>query len=327
MNASQTSAFFDVQGLAALRAQAVGKPAEATAEVAAQFEALFVQMMVKSMRDATISGGLFESNQMDFYQGMFDQQVSLHLSRQGALGLADILTAQLDGETAGGEQAEAAAAVPPEAFLARTKSARAVTAAMPAPTVAAAGGEVAVVQQAPAQAPWQPESPEAFIRGVWNHAAAAGARIGLDPNVLVAQSALETGWGRKVIQAADGRSSFNLFGIKADNRWDGESASVNTVEYRDGLAAIQRASFRVYDSIAASFDDYVEFLASNPRYQTALAKVEDGREFLRELQGAGYATDPAYAEKIIDILDREAYKPVFDALKNPVAMSLTGENG
>ena len=123
MNAAQATAFYDIQGLASLRSQAAGKPAEATAEVAAQFEALFVQMMVKSMRDATISGGLFESNQMDFYQGMFDQEVSLHLSRHGALGLSDILTEQLDGASATSERAVTVAAVTPEAFLARARTA------------------------------------------------------------------------------------------------------------------------------------------------------------------------------------------------------------
>lgn len=322
MNPVQGAAFYDFQGLAALRSQAAGKPAAATAEVAAQFEALFVQMMVKSMRDATISGGLFDSNQMDFYQGMFDQEVSLHLSRHGALGLSDILAEQLDEAPVASERAQSAAALPPGAALAR---ARTVSAAPPAATTVAPAA-VPAVARAPAPPTWQPESPEAFIRGVWHHAAAAGAKIGLDPNVLVAQSALETGWGRKVIQAADGRSSFNLFGIKAGNGWAGEAASVNTVEYRDGLAAIQRASFRVYDSIASSFDDYVDFLTSNPRYQAALEKVGNGREFLRELQGAGYATDPAYAEKIIGILDTDAYRPVFEALKSPVALSLTGEN-
>jgi len=321
MNAAPSSAFYDFQGLASLRSQATGKPAEATAEVAAQFEALFVQMMVKSMRDATIDGGLFDSHQMDFYQGMFDQQVSLHLSRHGALGLSDILAEQLDGEPVGAQRAEHAAAARPEAFLARV---RAATADLP-PTAPASVPQAAVSPAAPAQ--WQPDSPEAFIRSVWQHAADAGARIGLDPHVLVAQSALETGWGRKVIHAADGRSSHNLFGIKAGSQWQGESASVNTVEYRDGLASIQRERFRVYDSIAASFDDYVDLLTSNPRYQSALEKASDGREFLRELQGAGYATDPSYADKIIRILDTDTHGPVFDALKSPVAMSLNGENG
>ena len=325
MNAAPASAFYDFQGLASLRSQAAGTPAEATAEVAAQFEALFVQMMVKSMREATIEGGLFDSSQMDFYQGMFDQQVSLHLSRQGALGLSDILTRQLDGETQASERAAATEAPNPEAFLANTRTAvAAITPASPRPVVAPA--QAAPRELAAERATFAPDSPEAYIREVWNHAVEAGKRIGLDPNVLVAQSALETGWGRKVIQAPQGRSSFNLFGIKAGGHWAGETASVNTVEYRDGLASIERASFRVYDSIAQSFDDYVDFLAANPRYQTALDKAADSHEFLRELQGAGYATDPDYADKIISILDTEAYRPVFEALKNPVALSLTGEN-
>ena len=145
--------------------------------------------------------------------------------------------------------------------------------------------------------------------------------------MLVAQSALETGWGRKVVQAVDGRSSFNLFGIKAGGGWNGESAAVNTLEYRDGIAALERASFRVYDSLRDSFDDYVDFLTSNPRYQQALEKVADARDFLRELQDAGYATDPDYADKIINIMDRGEYAAVFAELKSFEPLSLTGVEG
>lgn len=328
MNTAQASAFYDIQGLASLRAQAASAPAQAMREVGAQFEALFMQMMVKSMREATISGGLFESNQMDFYQGMFDQQVSLHLSRQGALGLSDILVEQLDGNQVASDRAQQAGEpLRPDVFMAR-RGQDAPAAGMPLMSGATAAAPAAADPAAPAdeRAGWLPDSPEEFIRGVWRYAADAAARIGLDPNVLVAQSALETGWGRKVLKAADGSSSFNLFGIKADARWDGAAASVNTLEYRDGIAEVQRASFRVYDSIRESFDDYVDFLTSNPRYQDALGKVRDGREFLRELQGAGYATDPAYADKIINIIDTEAYGPVFEALKSTATLSLTGQN-
>lgn len=327
MNTAQASAFYDIQGLASLRAQASTAPGQATREVGAQFEALFMQMMVKSMREATISGGLFDSNQMDFYQGMFDQQVSLHLSRQGALGLSDILVEQLDGNPAAtGRTQQAGEELRPELLLARRGNAS-PAAAMPLMPGASTAAPAAASAAATGQSGWLPQSPEEFIRGVWRYAADAAARIGLDPDVLVAQSALETGWGRKVMKAADGSSSFNLFGIKADARWDGASTSVNTLEYRDGIAQVQRASFRVYESIRESFDDYVDFLTSNPRYQDALGKVRDGREFLRELQGAGYATDPAYADKIINIIDTEAYGPVFEALKSTASLSLTGQNG
>ena len=146
--------------------------------------------------------------------------------------------------------------------------------------------------------------------------------MGIDPAVLVAQSALETGWGKKVIQADQG-SSFNLFGIKADGRWDGKAATVSTVEFRDGLAVLEKASFRAYDSLSGSFNDYVDFLKSNPRYQQALDKVSDNKEFLAELQDAGYATDPKYAEKILGILGRNNYSSVINELKNSQDLPLS----
>ncbi|MDX1735830.1 MAG: flagellar assembly peptidoglycan hydrolase FlgJ, partial [Halioglobus sp.] len=266
MNPAQAGAFYDLQGLASLRAQAASTPRSATREVASQFEALFVQMMVKSMRDATIDGGLFGSHQMDFYQSMFDQQMSLHLSRQSSLGLSDILVEQLDGGAAAAPREEDAQGLSQLGVLSGSgNTAAAPATAGPAPQAPAAANDQAVPAQAgpPVSAgdsDWRPGSPAEYIRSVWDHAVDAAGRIGLDPLVLVAQSALETGWGRKVIQAVDGRSSFNLFGIKAGGGWNGESAAVNTLEYRDGIAALERASFRVYDSLRDSFDDYVDFL-------------------------------------------------------------------
>ncbi len=137
---------------------------------------------------------------------------------------------------------------------------------------------------------------------MWDHAVAAGGKLGVDPAVLVAQSALETGWGKRVVQTGEGGSSYNLFGIKADSGWNGAAAAARSLEFRDGVAELQKSSFRVYDSLANSFDDYVNFLQSNPRYQQALAKVADNKQFLTELQEAGYATDPRYADKIMGIV-------------------------
>lgn len=167
-----------------------------------------------------------------------------------------------------------------------------------------------------AAAAWNPTSPEEFVRGVWDHAVDAAKELGLDPLVLVAQSALETGWGKKVIQSASGGSSLNLFGVKADDSWSSETASVNTLEFQDGVASMEKASFRVYDSIASSFEDYVSFLKSNPRYQHALENVADTKEFLTGLQDAGYATDPGYAEKIMGILGTSTFGSIINELKN-----------
>ena len=129
----------------------------------------------------------------------------------------------------------------------------------------------------------------------------AAARLGVDPHYLVAQAALETGWGKSIIRNGDGTSSYNLFGIKSHGQWQGESASVMTSEYRDGVRQQERASFRSYDSFEQSFDDYVDFLHRNGRYAQALKRTESGDVFFRELQAAGYATDPRYASKVSQI--------------------------
>jgi flagellar protein FlgJ len=318
MSTASAAIYHDFQGLAALRADAKNASSETVKEVAEQFESLFTQMMLKSMREATSSleSGLFESDQMDTYQGMFDQQLSLDLSRHGALGLSDILVQQLGGNSE--PQTDQEQADQP-LFLLQSRSANTAP-----PGMNMYGFSVSAANDASAPPPqhqeqlnnnaWKPDSPEEFIRGVWNHAVDAAKALGLDPEVLVAQSALETGWGARVIQADKG-SSFNLFGIKADKGWSGDSASVNSLEISGGVAAMERAAFRVYDSIASSFDDYVSFLSSNPRYQQALAKVADSGDFLSELQQAGYATDPGYADKIMGIIGQSSFGSVIDALK------------
>lgn len=148
------------------------------------------------------------------------------------------------------------------------------------------------------------ETPEQFAEALMPHARRAADRLGVDPRVLVAQSALETGWGRHIPKDEQGRENMNLFGIKADRSWQGPKTRVSTLEFENGVMVRQQASFRQYASIEASFDDYVRFLEQNPRYQKALevASQGDSRQFVRELQSAGYATDPDYADKILSIL-------------------------
>lgn len=322
MAEAMTSTFMDIQGLASLRSQARQAPGAAISEVAGQFESLFVQMMLKSMRDATVDGGLFDSTQLDTYQQMFDQQVSLELSQQGGIGLAEILVTQLGGGAQSETVIEEAGSAPPLVSLERPplRVQRDVPGLIPPATER----QSVVRADSATRQDDLAASPEAFIEAVWDDAVAAAGELGLDPAVLVAQSALETGWGKKVIQAADGSSSFNLFGIKVGNGWRGDSSTVNTMEFRDGLAALEKAAFRVYDSLSTAFKDYVSFLKDNPRYQSALEKVSDSKAFLTELQQAGYATDPKYAEKILGILERGSYSNLVNQLKNSGKESLTG---
>ena len=146
--------------------------------------------------------------------------------------------------------------------------------------------------------------------------------MNVDPQVLVAQAALETGWGRGISRHPDGRSSNNLFGIKAGSDWQKETVSVPTLEFRDGVAVRERASFRSYDSIAASFQDYVQFLKNNPRYKEALVHAGDPQRFSNALQEAGYATDPQYAAKIHNVLNSYTLSSAMSDLKvsatNPI---------
>ena len=322
MAEAMTSTFMDIQGLASLRSHAREAPGTAISEVAGQFESLFVQMMLKSMRDATVDGGLFDSSQLDTYQQMFDQQISLELSQQGGIGLAEILVTQLGGGAQTEPVIDEVGGVQPLVSLERPPLR--VQRDVPGLIPPAAERQSVVRAVSATGQDGLATSPEEFIQAVWDDAVVAAGELGLDPAVLVAQSALETGWGKKVIQAADGSSSFNLFGIKVGNGWRGDSSIVNTMEFRDGRAALEKAAFRVYDSLSTAFKDYVSFLKNNPRYQGALEKVSDSKAFLTELQQAGYATDPKYAEKILGILERGNYSNLVNQLKNSGKASLTG---
>ena len=151
-------------------------------------------------------------------------------------------------------------------------------------------------------------SPERFVQQLYPHAEKAAEAIGVNPEVLLAQAALETGWGKKLIQKQDGESSFNLFNIKAGKAWGGDFVTVPTLEYRDGIAVKEHAAFRSYSSPEESFSDYVNLISENPRYERAIQNAEDPKRYVRELKRAGYATDPEYAEKIIEIMNSESMK-------------------
>ena len=291
--------YTDLNGLAALKRGARDRSPEALRETARQFEALFLQMMLKSMRDAAGSNedSLLDNDQTRFYREMYDKQIALKLSQGGGIGLADVVYRQLGGEP-GTAAATASATVVPPGFSQRLA---AVTAVPESPSATA----TSVVSDQ--RVDWRPESPQQFVEDLWPHARRAGKELGVNPGVLIAQAALESGWGKHQIRFGDERPSFNLFGIKADGRWDGERVGVSTLEYRDGVAQRERAEFRAYESIGAAFDDYVDFIQSNPRYGEALAAAGSEQGYVTGLARAGYATDPRYADKILSILDRPEF--------------------
>jgi flagellar protein FlgJ len=276
---------FDFASLASLRNDATTKQDVATLkEAAKQFESLFTQMMLKSMRDANRSfseGSMFSSSQGDFYQDMFDDQISLELSKGKGLGLADVLVRQLaqSGMVKGTDATAAAQAAASAEFPSTTQN------------VTSAAGHQPLAK-----------SKEDFVKMMWPHAQRAGQALGVDPSALVAQAALETGWGRAVPNHADG-SSFNLFGIKAGSSWEGATANVPTLEFEEGVAVRKVERFRAYDSPADSFNDYARMIGNNPRYENARGAGGDVTTFASALQEGGYATDPNYAQKIVAVAD------------------------
>lgn len=302
---NSAAVYTDFQGLTALKAEAREQSPEALKAVAKQFEALFLQMMLKSMREAGEGDPLFDGEQTELYRDMYDKQLSLDLSEKG-IGLADVLVRQLQMQAGKPAESDGELAMPTRLGTTFSRIEAQIRDATPA---AASGKPVAVTADAVTA------SPEAFIQRLWPLAEKAAAKIGASPEALLAQAALETGWGKAVIRHPDGSSSHNLFNIKADRRWDGENVAKQTLEYRDGVAAKEVARFRSYDSFEASFDDYVNFLQSNPRYADALRQADDPKQFVRSLQEAGYATDPAYARKIGSILDRNVIAAAQAAIK------------
>ncbi|MGY0633015.1 flagellar assembly peptidoglycan hydrolase FlgJ [Luteimonas sp. A478] len=294
-------------------------------QAAREFEGLFAQMLIKSMRDASFGDSLFPGeNQL--YRDLYDQQLAKSLTDGPGLGLAAVIARQLGTASESVPTLDTrlspslAPATPPrspmDAFIERLgerirPAAEAVGAAVSRLPAAVANALPAVGIDA--------RSPEGFVASVWPHAQHAARQLGVDPRALVAQAALETGWGRRMIQHGDGASAHNLFGIKATG-WQGERAAANTHEYRGGVRQNERAEFRAYSSPAESFDDYVRLLKHNPRYRQALEAGGDVRRFAQALQGAGYATDPGYASKISAIANGPTMQRALAAI-NSVAQA------
>ena len=306
--------YTDFSGLAELRGRARNDQSEETLrEVAGQFEALFIQMMLKSMRDASLGEGLLDSQQSKTYQSMFDQQIALDMSKHQGLGLAEVLVRQLH-KGSSSESIESSSAPVGSQMLALVSPVKQTAAPAPLPSMPLSPAPVqpaSVVQKNS----WQPGSPQDFVKELWPYAQKAARDLGTQPEALIAQAALETGWGQHMIRGSDGRDSFNLFGIKADSGWKGDKVSTETVEFRDGLMRRERAHFRAYGSFAESFSDYADFLKGNPRYSEALYQRRDGSDFSQALADAGYATDPEYSRKINAIMRGDRMQNVLSAIR------------
>jgi flagellar protein FlgJ len=296
-------------------------------KVARDMEGLFAQMMIKQMRE-TVQGDAMFPGAAGQFRDLYDEQIAKSLTEGRGLGLAPMIARQLSQQNGGAVPAAPEGPLPlnraktgPAApMLPLTEYARPLS-ARPLELLAARSAPVArenwiaaedvprlspAVQRTPAKAEaanvGTEDRPaanraEAFVEKIWPHAQKIGRELGVDPRAIVAQAALETGWGRSTIRA-QGDTANNYFGIKATGRWQGEKVATQTQEFVNGEFRMEQANFRAYDGVEQSFADYAALLKKSPRYAEALNAGSDIRGFAQSLQRAGYATDPAYARKI-----------------------------
>ncbi|TKI08292.1 flagellar assembly peptidoglycan hydrolase FlgJ [Martelella alba] len=307
------SAAYDANALQKLRNQAASSTPQAIKAVARQVEGVFVQMMLKSMRAAIPKGGLLDSSQADMYTSMYDQQVAQQLTGKG-LGLADQMVRQLSRFTPAADGAAPSGTDKP-----------AVPAAADKPTAADIPlrvGQDAVLTPLAPPPMWSgfsrhnddPSYPDGDDDGqdssaVSRHftdrlsvpAMVASRQSGISHHLILAQAALESDWGRREIPTADGKPSYNLFGIKATGDWRGKTTTVTTTEYQNGQPIKVQQRFRVYDSYVDAINDYIHLLTENPRYR-GVVSASRPEAAAYALQRAGYATDPDYGAKLVQII-------------------------
>ena len=285
----------DVQGVDALRRTVRSSPQEGMKQASKQFEVMFMQMMLKSMREATPSDGMFSSQQEKTYTSMLDQQLSQNLSGRG-LGLAEAMLTQLS-RTMG----SAAASLPADTPLGAPGPLAPTTSPISRTAPDLSFYETATAQATLSRSVLPQAHVEQFVTRMLPAAQRASQASGVPAQLIMAQAALESGWGRREIRSEDGNPSYNLFGIKADKSWKGPVAETTTTEYVNGVAQKTRATFRAYGSYDEAFTDYAKFLVTNPRYTNVLA-TQDPAAAAHGLQRAGYATDPEYGGKLVRIM-------------------------
>ncbi|MFN3898768.1 MAG: flagellar assembly peptidoglycan hydrolase FlgJ [Alishewanella aestuarii] len=348
--------YHDLQSLQQIRTASRSDEQGALRQAAEQFEAIFFNMLLKSMRQANKAfeaEGLMNSQTTEFYRDMHDNQLATDLAQKGGLGLAELLVQQLDPAAAAKQRKAVELLMPgqradslsmPQAQQSHDSSDLGLLQAQAAAQLTQSGvlqpgrrdesvlaplleklelqraerakqqAQKAAANQAKSEvAPtnhWQIESPTDFIRALLPAARKAAGALGLDPLALIAQAALETGWGKRMIRTNDGENSFNLFGIKASRNWQGDTAVVDTLEYRQGVARKEQAKFRAYSSPEQSLKDYTDFISNSVRYQQAVAVAAEPAAYFSELQAAGYATDPNYAQKIMAVYRSSAFEQI-----------------
>ncbi|MEQ4530578.1 MAG: flagellar assembly peptidoglycan hydrolase FlgJ [Mixta sp.] len=302
MNDTQSvmSAAYDSQALNNLKRQASSDPQGKALQVAKQVEGMFVQMMLKSMRQALPQEGLLSTEQTRMFTSMYDQQIAQEMGNKG-LGLADVIVKQMMPAQAPDENAGTVpmpldrsvvinTLLPRQLEQVQTQMAQMVQRAVPK------------LPQPTATAPLSGDSSD-FIAKLTQPAQLASQQTGIPHQLILAQAALESGWGQRQIMTQDGKPSYNLFGIKATGSWQGKTTEITTTEYENGVAKKVKAAFRVYDSYIDALADYANLLSKNPRYEkvTTAKTAEEGAHALQE---AGYATDPKYAKKLVGMIQQ-----------------------
>jgi peptidoglycan hydrolase FlgJ len=306
---SPNRAAFDVQAAQDLRSLFQKDPQQGLKAAAQQFETLFLQMVMKSMRDATPQDGMLDSEQSRFYTGLLDQQMAQNLTTTGkGLGFAKLIEQQLGrnmGATGGAPNLNAPAnaagnALPLFASDGRHLQYSPVLSGLP---TSASYAQLDSATASPGSSNGEATiSSKDFVNRVWPNAVEASRSTGISPQFLVAHAALESGWGRSELRDKDGSASYNLFGIKAGKNWAGATIDATTTEYVNGQAQQTVERFRAYSSYEDAFRDYASMLRSNPRYSGVIG-AQDGAEFAKGLQRGGYATDPGYADKLSRIIN------------------------
>jgi flagellar protein FlgJ len=323
--ASSVPTAVDVTGLEQLRHRAAQKDPSAVAEAAVQFDALFIGMMLKTARDASMGEGLLDGQETRQYLDLMDSQVALELARKGGFGFGKMIVEQLAGGEASGPKKPA-----PQSFDLREVLRGPIDLASIARALPSVGSGASDAGQefggglppslrglaSPAAADGAAANPadgsagekgaiaasaDDFVTRFLGEATTAAKALGVEPRLLLAQAALETGWGGTTPLHADGRPANNLFGIKAGTGWRGARVAQWTIEQADGVATRKREEFRAYPHTADSFTDYVNLISGSSRYNAALEQAHDPEAYAHAVAAAGYATDPDYAEKWLSI--------------------------
>ncbi len=324
VNMTDVGFIHDVGGLDKLRKGAVSGDQEsqdkALRAAAEQFESIFTQMLFKSMRNANDSfkSDMISSDNQQFFEQMRDDQMATELSKKGSLGLADMIVAQLSPATNQAAPEQNGNNLEQQARMAMRRAAADSSLRIPVdyqyPSVSNAKKasqseslNIEKLEQSLAKkqikAPQSFDSPKQFVATIKPYAEKAAKALGIDSSVLIAQAALETGWGKKVINNSI-ESSHNLFNIKADRSWQGDKISKDTKEYHNNVAVTENAAFRSYNNYEESFKDFVQFLNQNPRYERALQQTESSESFIKGIHQAGYATDPKYVDKVLNVMKK-----------------------